>query len=88
MHEAVHIDLLVQEADVGRSAKFANFFAAFGFRPSETKKAGAKSHRPSSHRISNQCQYIRGQKQKAIAAIASFREFGWDAQPAMPMAGI
>lgn len=26
------------------------------------KKAGANSHRPSQHRISHQCQYIRGQK--------------------------
>jgi hypothetical protein len=27
------------------------------------KKAGAKPHRPSRHRFSHQCQYIRGQKQ-------------------------
>ena len=39
----------------------------------QTKKAGAKPHRPSSHRYSYQCQYIRGQKQKATAAIASDR---------------
>jgi len=40
-----------------------------------TKKAGAKPHRPSSSSLVYQCQYIRGQKHEAMAAIASGRDF-------------
>src|SRR5690606_23362836 len=38
-----------------------------------TKKAGAKTHRPSSSSPVHPCQYIRGQKHQAMAAIASGR---------------
>ncbi|WP_234188720.1 hypothetical protein [Shinella sp. NM-101] len=39
-----------------------------------TKKAGAKTHRPSSSSSYHQCQYIRGQEQQAMTAIASGRK--------------
>ena len=51
-----------------------------------TKKAGAKSHRPSSSSLPYQCQYIRGQKPEATRRLRAANSF--QRSSAMPIAYI
>jgi hypothetical protein len=55
-----------------RTEGAARLFRAVGVVQA-TKKAGAKTHRPSSSSPVHQCQYIRGQGHQVMAAIASGR---------------
>ncbi|WP_143523877.1 hypothetical protein [Rhizobium rhizosphaerae] len=56
-------------------------------RHEDNKKGRGEIRTDLPYSLTHPCQYIRGQQFEAMIGTASLREFGWDAQPAVPMSG-